>query len=102
MADDRPQQRYYLVMPVPVAPKTYTFTVRLDYFNEDGEEGYTVTVPALPGCVTWGRTVDEALAMAREAIEGHLLTLAEHGQPIPEEDVRAPLQTRVEVQLAAG
>jgi antitoxin HicB len=82
--------------------RTYTFTIRLDYFTEDGEEGYTVTVPALPGCVTWGKTVEEAVAMAREAIEGHLQALAEHGQPIPEEDVRAPLQTRVEVQLAAA
>ena len=33
--------------------------------------GYTVTVPALPGCITDGRTIDEALANTREAIECH-------------------------------
>jgi predicted RNase H-like HicB family nuclease len=85
---------------MPAPRKSYIYTVRLDYFDADGGEGYTVTVPALPGCVTWGRTVDEAFAIAREAIEGHLLALAEQGQPIPEEDVRTPLQTRVEIQLA--
>lgn len=33
--------------------------------------GYTVTVPALPGIVTHGRTIDEALANAQDAIECH-------------------------------
>ena len=34
---------------------------------EDG--GYAVTVPALPGCITEGKTIDEALTNAREAID---------------------------------
>lgn len=51
------------------------------------EGGYTVTVPTLPGVVTYGRTVDEAKAMAREAIELHLEALREHGEPIPEETI---------------
>lgn len=33
---------------------------------------YNVTVPALPGCITWGATVEEALAMSRDAIETFL------------------------------
>jgi antitoxin HicB len=33
------------------------------------EGGYTVTVPALPGCITEGDNIDEALAKAKEAIE---------------------------------
>ncbi len=37
--------------------------------RKEPEGGYTVTVPTLPGCVTFGETVDEAIAMAREAIE---------------------------------
>ena len=32
----------------------------------------TATVPALPGCITWGATVDEAIAMSRDAIETFL------------------------------
>ena len=49
--------------------------------NEDG--GFTVTVPDLPGCVTQGDTLDEALENAREAIEGHIETLISLGKPIP-------------------
>lgn len=37
-----------------------------------GEDMLTVTVPALPGCVTQGRTVEQALERAREAIHLHL------------------------------
>ncbi len=39
---------------------------------EPDGSAYNVTVPALPGCFTWGRTVEEALAMAREAIALYL------------------------------
>jgi predicted RNase H-like HicB family nuclease len=49
--------------------------------NEDG--GYTVTVPALPGCITQGATWDEAIAHAQEAIAGYIETLKELGKPIP-------------------
>ena len=49
------------------------------------EGGYTVTVPALPGCITEGDTLEEALANAREAITCHLEGLALDGEPIPEE-----------------
>jgi predicted RNase H-like HicB family nuclease len=44
------------------------YTVVLDPDPDDG--GYTVTVPALPGCVTEGDTREEALSNAAEAIEG--------------------------------
>jgi predicted RNase H-like HicB family nuclease len=44
---------------------------------------YSVTVPALPGCVSQGETREEALAMIREAIEGYLESLAAHGDPLP-------------------
>jgi len=46
---------------------------------------YTVTVPALPGCATWGSTLDEAVASAHEAIEGHVAALRDTGQEVPEE-----------------
>lgn len=50
------------------------------------EGGYTVTVPTLPGCVTYGETVDEAIAMAREAIELYIEHLQEKGEEIPTEE----------------
>jgi antitoxin HicB len=45
--------------------------------------GYSVTVPALPGCNSQGETREEALAMIREAIELYLESLEAHGDPIP-------------------
>lgn len=49
----------------------------------DDQHAYGVAVPDLPGCFSAGDTFDEAIANAREAIEGHLESLAEHGDPIP-------------------
>jgi predicted RNase H-like HicB family nuclease len=60
------------------------------------EGGYTVLVPALPGCVTHGRTVEEAHAMAREAIGLYLESLRKHRDPIPPSD-RENLVATVEV-----
>lgn len=59
-----------------------TYTVVL-WSEEVG--GYSVQVPALPGCWTQGETVEEALDMAREAIGGYLAVLAEDGDPLPVE-----------------
>lgn len=56
-------------------------------------EGYTVRVPALPGCITYGRTRDEALERAKEAIEGFIEGLQKAGEPVPEEVTPAELET---------
>jgi predicted RNase H-like HicB family nuclease len=45
--------------------------------------GFSVTVPALPGCVSQGETREEALSMIREAIEVYIESLVAHGDPIP-------------------
>ncbi len=52
--------------------------------EDDG--GYTVRVPAIRGCITYGETIDEAMEMAKDAIEGCLEVLAAEGQPIPTDD----------------
>ena len=44
-------------------------------------------VPALPGCVTQGETVEEALMNAREAIEAYVLSLKDRGLEIPGEGI---------------
>ncbi len=59
------------------------YTIILHPDLEEG--GYTVTVPALPGCVTQGETLEEAIAMAKDAIRLHIESLAADGEPIPEE-----------------
>jgi predicted RNase H-like HicB family nuclease len=76
--------------------KNLSYTVVLE--PDDKGRGYTVTVPALPGVVTEGRTFEEAMAMAKEAIEGHLEALAEAGEPIPIESV-GPVIGKVAVRL---
>ncbi len=53
------------------------------YRGEDGQ--WVAECPSLPGCVTEGRTKAEAIANAKEAIEGWIETMTSHGQPIPEE-----------------
>ncbi len=49
------------------------------------EGGYSVEVPALPGCYTQGETRGEAIAMVREAIELYLESCKAHGEPVPQE-----------------
>ena len=48
---------------------------------EDG--GFIAECPAIPGCVSEGDTVEEAIINIRDAIEGCLAVLCEQGQPIP-------------------
>lgn len=52
--------------------------------HKDAESDYGVSFPDLPGCVTAGATLDEARAMAEEALALHVDGLVEDGEPIPE------------------
>ncbi|MFC0298876.1 type II toxin-antitoxin system HicB family antitoxin [Geobacillus jurassicus] len=51
--------------------------------GSDGSEGYTVTFPDLPGCITEGSTLEEAFRMAKDALEGYLYGMEEDSEPIP-------------------
>jgi predicted RNase H-like HicB family nuclease len=51
--------------------------------HKDPDSDYGVTVPDLPGCFSAGSTVDEAMLMAREAIELYIETLIEDGRDVP-------------------
>lgn len=53
------------------------------YVRKDEDSDYGVESPDVPGCITAGRTLDEARAMAAEALAGHLAVLAEAGAPGP-------------------
>ncbi len=51
-----------------------------------GEDGYWVAqCPSLPGCISQGRTKEEAVANIKEAIHGYIAALKEDGLPVPEE-----------------
>lgn len=47
-------------------------------------DGVSVEFPDLPGCLTCGRTAEEAIAMAREAMALHLYGMEKDGEPIPD------------------
>jgi predicted RNase H-like HicB family nuclease len=66
------------------------------------EGGYVVRVPRLPGCVTEGDTVEDALANAREAITVYLLSLRDEGRDFPAADGGAVLVHAVEVDVDAA
>jgi len=50
---------------------------------EDAGTNFSAYVPDLPGCVAVGDSLDDATAAIREAIELHLASLREHGEPVP-------------------
>ncbi|MDI9633250.1 MAG: type II toxin-antitoxin system HicB family antitoxin [Methanolinea sp.] len=60
--------------------KTYSVII------EPGEDGwFVVTVPALPGCITQGKTIEEAEKNAKEAIEAYIESLAKRRKAIPDQ-----------------
>jgi len=65
--------------------------------TSDGEGGYVVTCPTLPGLVTGGDTLDEARVMAADAIRGYIESLQKHGEPIPSE---TPIIEELSVEVA--
>jgi antitoxin HicB len=60
----------------------YTYKIHL---HKEVEGGFTVAVPSLPGCITYGEDLDEAIAMAREAIELYIEELQERGDTVPDD-----------------
>ncbi len=76
--------------------EAYTYTILIEPAEEGG---YVVTVPRLPGCVTQGETLEEARAMAADAIEGYLESLSAHGDPIPPSELHAEEPIREEITV---
>ena len=48
--------------------------------KKEPEGGYTIIVPSLPGCITYGDNIEHASEMAKEAIDLYLWSLGEHGE----------------------
>lgn len=67
------------------------YTIILEPDTEEG--GYTVTVPALPGCITQGETIEQCIERAQEAIIGYIESLRSAGEMIPEETERPQMIT---------
>ena len=62
--------------------ESYTYKVLL---KKELEGQYTVTVPTLPGCITYGNNVEHAIEMAKEAVELYIEELQERGEEIPDD-----------------
>jgi len=54
------------------------------YLHKDRDSDYGVSFPDFPGCITAGRTLDEASRMAAEALAFHIQGLVEDGEAVPE------------------
>ena len=61
-----------------VNSSTYTITL-----IEEPEGGFTASVKAFPGCMTYGKDLQEAIGMVKEAIEGYLLLLKDENESKP-------------------
>jgi predicted RNase H-like HicB family nuclease len=61
-------------------PSSLTYKILL---HKEKEGSYTVTVPALPGCITYGDNIDHTIQMAKEAVELYIAELKATGRKIP-------------------
>lgn len=77
-----------MTSPVEVLNMLYPIAIR----PGDEQHAWGVDVPDIPGCFSAGEDLDDAMAMAREAIEGHLEMLAEDCSRIP---VATPVSAHV-------
>jgi len=79
--------------------REYQYTV---VYEPAEEGGFVVTVPALPGLVTEGDTLDEARVMAKDAIRGYLESLMKDQLPIPADREGEPIKEKVSVAIAVA
>ncbi|MDP3772493.1 MAG: type II toxin-antitoxin system HicB family antitoxin [bacterium] len=69
-----------------LSPKSHSPSTRYTIIlRPEPEGGFTVFVPSLPGCITYGKDLDEAKKMAREAIELYLEDMQANGETIPKD-----------------
>lgn len=62
--------------------KTYTYRIIIEPDEHGAFHGY---VPALPGCHTWGKTIETTRTNIRDAIDAYLRSLQSDGEVIPED-----------------
>jgi antitoxin HicB len=75
---------------------TRTYTLLIDQYPE----GYLAYFPALQGCHTWGKTYEDAIKHAEEAVRLYLASLAAHGDPWPEDSNQNPVSLGITVRAS--
>lgn len=83
----------YTVHSMNHPTETYSYTVII---RPEQPSGYYAVVPSLPGCVSQGETVDETLAMIKDAISGYIEVLDDEKLPIPND--KPPIISEVTLQ----
>lgn len=76
----------------------YNFTV---VYEKQPDGSYVVSVPALPGCNSEGRTFEEAQKMIADAIRGYIASLRKHGEPIPADIFKNQFVGNIQVRVSA-
>lgn len=70
-------------------------TIKYAVLFERAENNWAAYVPDLPGCMTTGQTLEQTEINIRQAIEGHLKTLQDFGNPVPQ-----PTSVAKEVEIS--
>ncbi len=82
-----------------MAKKIRHIKYKLDILWSDEDDAYVVHVPELPGCVAHGETVEEAVEMAKEAIDGFIETLKKMGRPAPVPMSERPYSGKIPLRI---
>lgn len=69
-------------------------------YRSEPEGGFTAIVPSLPGCITYGKSLEEARKNADDAINGYIASLDKHNEPIPTDDLSYVSSIAVEIAAA--
>jgi antitoxin HicB len=82
-----PVSQTLLTLIKPKSKLNYMANLRYNLvYQPEPEGGFTVIVPALPGCITYGKNLKEAKKMAIDAIDGYIISLVKHNEPIPSDN----------------
>jgi len=74
----------------------YTYKIIL---HKELEGGFTITVPTLPGCITYGEDVYESITKANKAIELYIEALRERGEAIPDDSNTIELSSEFDYRM---
>ena len=97
---------FYVILQTTIMNNQTIFNYNV-FFQEEPKGGYTVKVPTLPGCITYGKTLEEAQKMAQKAIKAYITSLKKHGEPVPSDktvfittlSLNFPTKTRKKVHV---
>lgn len=79
----------------------YHIVIEPDIQEDTGDRVYSAFCPNL-GVAAWGKTVDETITHAKEAIESYVKSFTQHGKPIPSLRPGEEIVVRTQIRLPKG